>query len=111
MPSSSLAAVAVLASLMPPQPSMKRFMGSMGPGKGSVSETFQVLIDSDAFVGLLLPNDAHFHGVSEQFDRFEQDQTQLATTNWVVAETATVLSHKDSQETAKRFLEMIETGG
>jgi predicted nucleic acid-binding protein len=90
---------------------MKPFMATRGPGKGSVQHNFQVLIDSDVFVGLFLPDDAHYQRVSQQFEAFEQNKTQIATTNWVIVETATVLSRKDSQETAKAFLTMTETSG
>ncbi len=86
-------------------------MANVELGKARVQSNFEVLIDSDAFVGLFLPDDAHFQSVSKQFDHFEREQTKLATTNWVVAETATVLSRRDTQETAKRFLKMIETSG
>ena len=81
----------------------------MAPGRGKVPHNFKVLIDSDVFVGLFLPNDAHFQRASELFDQFEQQKTKLATTNLVIAETATVLSWKDAQATAKKFLSMIET--
>ena len=72
------------------------------------TNNFEVLIDSDVFVGMFLPDDAHQQRASELFDQFEQQRTKLAVTNLVIAETATVLSWKDTQETAKKFLSMIE---
>lgn len=84
-------------------------MAEMECGRGVMPDSFDVLIDSDVFVGLFLPDDAHFQRASALFDQFEQDKTKLAATNWVIAETATVLSRHDSQETAKKFLTMIET--
>jgi len=78
-------------------------------GKEHLPNNLEVLIDSNVFVGLFLPDDAHFQRVTELFNQFERQKTKLSVTNWVVAETATVLSWKDTQETAKKFLHMIET--
>ncbi|MBX3083945.1 MAG: type II toxin-antitoxin system VapC family toxin [Anaerolineae bacterium] len=71
---------------------------------------FDVLIDSDAFVGWLLPADAHADHATKQFLAFEQSSTAIVTTNWVIAETATVLSHRKGQDLARLFLSMMEEG-
>lgn len=72
--------------------------------------SFHYLIDSDTFVGLFLPDDALHTTVVRLFDEIERQFQRLATTNWVVAETATVLSSRDTQATAIKFLTMIEEG-
>ncbi|NOG49628.1 MAG: type II toxin-antitoxin system VapC family toxin [Chloroflexi bacterium] len=72
--------------------------------------SFNYLIDSDTFVGLFLPDDALHTTVVRLFDQIERQFQRLATTNWVVAETATVLSNRDTQATAIKFLTMIEEG-
>jgi predicted nucleic acid-binding protein len=69
---------------------------------------FQVLIDSDAFVGLNLPDDSLHSKVSQVFDRLIDENCRLVTTSLVMAETATVLSNKATQESACRFLEEME---
>jgi predicted nucleic acid-binding protein len=79
-------------------------------GKDSVSNQFDLLVDSDVFVGWMLPNDALSQKVQTIFYEIKTQQKQWVTTNWVVAETATVLSHRDSQQTAVNFLTMIEEG-
>ena len=69
----------------------------------------QVLIDSDAFVGLLLERDAHHERSVTIFDSLKEHNIQIATTSFVVAETATVLSHASGQALARTFLgEVIE---
>jgi predicted nucleic acid-binding protein len=71
---------------------------------------FDVLIDSDAFVGLFLEHDAHHADAKEQLFQFGQEQKRLVTTSFVVAETATVLSNYDGQAIARRFLSSIRSG-
>lgn len=71
-------------------------------------DNFQVLVDSDAFVGWLLPKDAHFQQASAIFGQLAKQQAHLVTTSWVKAETATVLSHKAGQGLARAFLEKMK---
>lgn len=71
---------------------------------------FDYLVDSDAFVALMLPGDALAPTVQQLFRHIETERQRIAVTNWVVAETATVLSYRDGQATATRFLTMIEEG-
>lgn len=69
----------------------------------------EVLVDSDAFVGLLLQRDAHHARSVTIFDRLKERNVQIATTSLVVVETATVLSHASGQALARTFLhEVIE---
>ena len=71
---------------------------------------FEVLVDSDAFVGLFLPDDAHHATCLRLFERFAQKHTNLVTTNYTVAETATVLSHRSGQPLARAFLDYVASG-
>lgn len=71
---------------------------------------FDYLVDSDTFVALFLPDDALAPTVQQLFRDIEANHQNIATTNWVVAETATVLSNRDSQKTAINFLTMIDEG-
>lgn len=102
--------MALLALLMLPRQLTKRFMGLRVDGKESVSNSFDYLLDSDTFVGLFLPDDALHSTIVSLFDQIERQSQRIATTNWVVAETATVLSNRDSQKTAIKFLTMIDEG-
>jgi predicted nucleic acid-binding protein len=70
---------------------------------------FDVLIDSDAFVGWLSPNDAHHEHTSVLFAPILQQTVYPVTTSWVVAETATVLSRRDGQAIARLFLDRLKT--
>lgn len=67
----------------------------------------QVLIDSDAFVGLMLARDAHHVRASAIFDRLTAGNVSAVTTSFVVAETATVLSHASGQVLARTFLDEV----
>lgn len=78
----------------------------MAPGKDGMSD-IEVLIDSDAFVGLMLERDAHHARASAIFDRLKAGNVATVTTSFVVAETATVLSHASGQALARTFLDDV----
>ncbi|MCA0457144.1 MAG: PIN domain-containing protein [Chloroflexi bacterium] len=71
---------------------------------------FDVLIDSDAFVGMFFRKDVHHQVAKEIYERFEKDDARLVTTNFVIAETATVLSRYDGQPLARSFLSFARSG-
>ena len=71
----------------------------------------QILVDSDAFVGLLLNNDVHHRRVEDLFERLYASNVSLSTTSYVIDETATVLSHRVGQDIARYFLEEVIDGG
>jgi predicted nucleic acid-binding protein len=77
-------------------------------GRGEMRNDFEVLIDSDAFVGRFYPNDALHARAEAIFANLEKRESLLVTTNLVIAETATVLSHRSGQPLARKFLEVIE---
>lgn len=79
-------------------------------GEVNVTNSYDYLVDSDVFVALFILKDAHTITVNQLLTTIEQSQQKLCTTNWVIAETATVLSAKDSYKTAINFLTMIEEG-
>lgn len=68
---------------------------------------YQVLIDSDVFVGLLHIPDAHHRRVKKIFAKMEKKNISFVTTSYVVMEVATVLSHKSGQNIARKFLSII----
>lgn len=71
----------------------------------------QILVDSDAFVGLLLKKDVHHEESSQLFSEIAVQGLSVITTSFVIAETVTVLSHRIGQELARIFLdEVIEQG-
>ncbi len=72
---------------------------------------YDILIDSDAFVGLFIEHDAHHVNIQSQIQNFHQARRKLVTTSFVVAETATVISRIKGQEVARRFLTYIRSGG
>lgn len=70
--------------------------------------SFQVLIDSDAFVGRFYPNDAHHETASRLFDQLQRQRVYVVTTSMVIDEVATVLSHRQGQASARLFLNTLE---
>ncbi len=72
---------------------------------------FDILIDSDAFVGLFVEHDAHHANIQSLMQGFAQKRRKLVTTSFVVAETATVISRCKDQEVARRFLTYVRSGG
>jgi predicted nucleic acid-binding protein len=78
------------------------------PGKEAVSSRFDVLIDSDAFVGWFYPEDPHFQEAASIFAALEEKERRPVTTSMVVAETATVLSYRQGQALAREYLRKID---
>ena len=76
-----------------------------GEGVGS---KFQILVDSDAFIGKFYTKDPHHAKALSLFSQLEEKQEQLATISMVVAETATVLSHRSGQDLARKFFRAIK---
>lgn len=70
----------------------------------TMRDNTQVLVDSDAFVGWIHPADAHYNRVRSIFQKIREARLRMITNSWVVAETATVLSHRSGQVAAKSFL-------
>jgi len=66
------------------------------------------LVDSDAFVGRMYPDDIHHQRAKHIFKSLEGQGKLLVTTSLVIGEAATVLSHRKGQSLARSFLELIE---
>jgi predicted nucleic acid-binding protein len=86
-------------------------MAKKARGKEAMLPDSQVLVDSDAFVSLLIQKDAHHAETSRLFSELAKKKIRLVTSSFVIAETATVLSHKIGQETARAFLEGVISEG
>lgn len=68
---------------------------------------FEVLLDSDALVGLMVEHDAHHQRASAEFERLMKQTTRIVASSYVVDETATVISHKANQPLARHFLTTV----
>lgn len=66
-----------------------------------------ILINSDVFVGRFLENDLHSERIHSLSKIIEKDALTIATTNLIVAESATVLSNRVGQRVALKFLEFV----
>lgn len=75
-----------------------------------MSGHFDVLVDSDAFIGFFVEEDAHFKQAQTSFRAFSAAGQILVTTNAVVTETASMLSRRISYKIACRFVEFIRDG-
>lgn len=90
---------------------MKHYTAKKVPGADAISmmkNSFDLLIDSDAFVGWIFPSDFHFEKSRSLFHKIESERLKIACTNLVITETATVLSHRQDQKLARFFLETID---
>ncbi len=70
---------------------------------------FEVLVDSDAFVAWFVAFDLLHRTASDVFEKLIHEQALMVATNWVLVETATVLSYRVGQDQARRFLKHFET--
>lgn len=86
-------------------------MVSTTVGEVGVIERNQVFIDSDFWVGYYLEFDAHHQATLPAMQQFKKQGKQLVSSNLVVGETMTVLSHKDGQSTAREFYRDIQRSG
>lgn len=68
----------------------------------------QLLFDSDFFVGWVFAADTHHRTVERLLQSVQEQNLHPLTTNWVLLETATVLSHRKNQQLAIDFLDHIE---
>ena len=77
-------------------------------GEGVTLSKFHTLVDSDAFIGLFVPTDAHHQKTKTLFNKLQKEKLSPATTSFVVAETATVLSSRAGQSIAQKFLDTVK---
>ncbi|MEP7288433.1 MAG: hypothetical protein ABI947_22000 [Chloroflexota bacterium] len=75
-----------------------------------MSDHFDALVDSDAFVGFFVEQDAHFQRCRSAFQAFAGSEKILVTTNLVVTETASMLSRRITYAIACQFIEFIRDG-
>ena len=68
----------------------------------------QILIDSDAFIGLVFRQDAHHERVRNLWRQLQIEQVQFITSNLVITETATMLSRRISLSIAQQFLQSAQ---
>ena len=86
---------------------MSFFTAKTAPGAANPTNQFQVLVDSDAFIGWLVAADAHHQIAAAIFQTLQDRQILLTASNLVIAETATVLSYRHGQSLATKFLATI----
>lgn len=68
-----------------------------------------IFVDTSAFYALADRDDRSHQAAAEIFGRLRIDARQLATTNYVVIETAALLQRRLGQEAATRFLRDVVT--
>ena len=73
-------------------------------------KSFDILVDSDAFIALIVYYDAHFKRAHHSMDRFGREEKRLVTTELVVAETASTLSRRFNYGLACQFIDFIRQG-
>ena len=71
----------------------------------------QVLVDSDAWVGYYLSNDALHKRAVAGFEQLEKANYVPTINSQIIGEVATVLSHKSGQKIVQSFISDIENSG
>lgn len=72
------------------------------------SRSYQVLIDSSAFVALFDPDDPLHSDAKNAFDAIKAQRLQPVTSSLVVGEVITILSHRGGQGLARLFLSALD---
>lgn len=78
----------------------------MDYGKENVGR-FDILFDSDGFVALFVEQDAHHEKAKFLFQSAVENRLNIVASDYIVAETATVLSRLSGQEVARKFLSFV----
>jgi predicted nucleic acid-binding protein len=90
---------------------MRCYTEKTGLGKETMSDDQQILIDSDAFIGLTHKTDALHKQAIVIYKQLKQKQVQFTTTSAVVSEIVTLLSHRQGHLAACKFLETFVDSG
>lgn len=69
----------------------------------------RVLLDSDALIGWITATDDHHARAVALFEIIKQRRMQPVVTNLVIAETASLLSVRQSQAVAQRFMTFVQS--
>ena len=69
--------------------------------------TQKVLIDADAFVALVVEDDASHERAATLFTHLEGEPVSFITSNYVFSEAVTVISQKAGRETALQFIDTL----
>jgi len=69
--------------------------------------TSEIFIDTSAFVAWLFERDAHHREAVQRFEWVKNNHLMPITSSYIVDETATVLSHREGQMLARKFLDIV----
>ncbi|MCL4878512.1 MAG: PIN domain-containing protein [Anaerolineae bacterium] len=72
-----------------------------------MKSNFEILLDSDALVGLFVEHDAHHAQSTRYFEGFRETYRRIVATSYVIDETATVIS-RTNHAIARHYLATIE---
>jgi len=73
-----------------------------------MEDNYDLLLDSDAFLGLLKKGDAHQKRSQLLLQKIYKNNLKPATTNLVVLEVSNVLSNREGPESARVFLSFVD---
>lgn len=69
---------------------------------------YDVLIDTDALVPLVIANDTHRKAVLKEFQHLREQGAKIAVTNFVVSEAVSMLSRRFDQQLALQMLQHLK---
>ena len=70
----------------------------------------KVFVDTSAFYASFTPDDRHFTVAESAFRRLVEDQMELATTNYVLLECASLIQKRKGFSCAERFWDKTQEG-
>ncbi len=76
-----------------------------------MSDTLKIFVDTDVFVALAVENDANHKKAFPLLNLLQEKQAIFFTSNYVFAESITVISQRESHAAAVTFIENMQLPG
>lgn len=70
--------------------------------------SYEILIDSDAWVGFYMVKDPHYGAAKKHFNKIIKRKQKIVLTSYICDEVVTILSNRQSAKAAVEFLNIIE---
>ena len=75
-----------------------------------MNKPLHIFIDSDAFVGLAKQDDTNHDKAIALLQKLSKQEVSLITSNYVIAESITVISQRESHKAAVGFIHQMQSG-
>ncbi len=72
------------------------------------NDTLSIFVDSDAFVAFVKKDDSNHEKVKQIFNALQDKSVTFYTSNYVFAESVTIISQRIGKDTAMQFIESLK---